>query len=122
MTPWDQLSRKDQLVATHYDAYKDAYGIRPRWYNYDAMTEDELVEELNRLGDVIEEQERRRFADECAAAEAFEDRIRDLIESGAQDYETALRWIHEAEGTDGDDEYLCYTLGLSYGYFNKEHV
>jgi len=29
----------------------------------------------------------------------------------------ALRWIHEAEDTGGDNEYLCYTLGLPYRYF-----
>jgi hypothetical protein len=38
---------------------------------------------------------------------------------GAGNYETALRWIHEADGTDGDDEYLCYHNGLPYGFFKK---
>jgi hypothetical protein len=50
---------------------------------------------------------------------SFEKRVNDLIFSGARDRETALRWIHEAEGTMGDDEYLCYTLGLPYMYFRK---
>ena len=39
--------------------------------------------------------------------------------SGARTREQALRWIHEAEGTQGDDEYLCFTVGLPYGYFRK---
>jgi len=29
----------------------------------------------------------------------------------------ALRWIHEAEGSNGDDEFLCYLMGLPYRYF-----
>jgi hypothetical protein len=33
-----------------------------------------------------------------------------------------MRWIHEAEGSNGDDEYLCYLVGLPYGYFRKETV
>jgi hypothetical protein len=37
--------------------------------------------------------------------------------SGAKDREMAMRWIHEAEGSNGDDEYLCFLLGLPYRYF-----
>jgi hypothetical protein len=29
----------------------------------------------------------------------------------------AMRWIHEAEQTRGDNDYLAYTLGLPYRYF-----
>jgi hypothetical protein len=39
--------------------------------------------------------------------------------SGAKDRATAMRWIHEAEDTQGDDDYLAYTLGLPYQYFRK---
>jgi hypothetical protein len=31
----------------------------------------------------------------------------------------ALRWIHEAEGSDGDDEYLCFRAGVPYGYIKS---
>jgi hypothetical protein len=31
----------------------------------------------------------------------------------------ALRWIHEAEGSDGDDEYLCFRSGVPYGYIKS---
>jgi hypothetical protein len=34
----------------------------------------------------------------------------------------ALRWIHEAEGSDGDEEYLCFLVGLPYGYFRQPVV
>ena len=61
----------------------------------------------------------RRRREEKAMHE-FEMRMQDLLSSGAQDREMALRWIHEAEGSDGDDEYLCYLLGLPYRYFAKE--
>jgi hypothetical protein len=42
-----------------------------------------------------------------------------LMMAGAKTREQALRWVHEAEGSNGDDEYLCYLLGLPYGYFRR---
>ena len=44
----------------------------------------------------------------------------ELIGMGAKDYAMALRWIHEAEETNGDDSYLAWTLGLPYRYFAKQ--
>ena len=51
LTSWEELSRRDQLAATHYDFYKDVHGIRPRWMNYDAMSEEDLEKELDLLTD-----------------------------------------------------------------------
>jgi hypothetical protein len=45
-----------------------------------------------------------------------------VIGCGAKDRAMALRWIHEAEGSNGDDEYLCYLVGLPYRYFVKKEV
>jgi hypothetical protein len=45
-----------------------------------------------------------------------------LIGAGAGDRATAIRWMHEANDTNYDPEYLCYCLGLPYGYFRKEEV
>jgi hypothetical protein len=44
-------------------------------------------------------------------------RMQSLMMSGAKSYEMALRWVHEAEGTSGDDEFLAWTLDLPYRYF-----
>lgn len=119
MLSWEEMSRKEQLECIVWDAYKDAHGVRPRHMNLSAMTEQELEAELDYLGSVIEANEIQRQADESRAAEIFEKRVKDTIALGAGDRENALRWIHTAEGTDGDDEYLCYTLGLKYGYFKS---
>ena len=114
---WEELSRKEQLESIVWDAYKDAYGIRPRHMNLVAMTEQELDQELQFLGTVIDQQEQQRKLDEAAAVERFEKQIVAFIDAGAKDCETAIRWFHEAEETNGDPEYLCYCLGLPYGYF-----
>ena len=71
------------------------------------------------LGVAIEAEEKVRVAAEQHAIFSFEKRVSDLIFSGSKDRATAIRWIHEAEDTQGDDEYLCYTLGLPYMYFRK---
>jgi hypothetical protein len=114
---WEELSELEQLQCTYSDAYKDAYGFRPRGFM--SMTVAELREELNRLGAVIADQESQRECDEAEAVTRFEARVAETIKTGASDRETALRWIHQAEGTDGDDEFLCYNLGLPYNYFRK---
>lgn len=117
---WEEMSYKEQLAAEHYDFYKSVYGIRPRWMDYDAMTEEQLEAELKFLG---EESERVCAEEEAAQKEAivrFERRVLDVIESGAQDRETAIRWIRDAEGAEyADMDYLCYCLGLPYGYFKE---
>lgn len=116
---WEELTHKEQLECIFWDAYKDAHGFRPRHINVSAMTVAELEAELKVLSTEIAVQEQERKAAEEKASYDFEVRIQNLMMSGAKTREQALRWIHEAEETQGDDEYLCYTLGLPYGYFKK---
>ncbi len=119
-TPWDQLPYIEQLRSTVWDAYKDAHGFRPRHLALNEMTEEQLKAELNQLSEVIRQQEAIRIEREQAAVVEFNNRVDNLIATGAGDRKTALRWIHEAEGSDGDDEYLCYLVGLPYGFFKTQ--
>lgn len=119
MKSWNELSRKEQLAATHYDFYKDVHGIRPRWMNYDAMTEEQLEQELEQLGREADAQRIEEEARHSSNIQNLETRIQSLIDSGAKNRDTAIRWLHEAHDTNGDDEYLCYLLDIPYGYFRK---
>ena len=120
MKSWDELTRKEQLECIVWDAYKNAHGFRPRHMNLQAMTEQELEAELSYLSDVIDRNEREREAEEAEAIVRFEARVKSLIETGASDRETAIRWIRQAEDAEyGDMDFLCYTLGLPYGYFKE---
>ena len=116
---WDELSRKEQLECIVWDLYKDVHGFRPRHLNLSAFTEAELDAEIAQLQVELEMAEKARRRDEANAVVRFSKRVQDVIKSGARDYATALRWIHEADGSDGDDEYLCYLNGLPYGFFRK---
>jgi len=117
---WEEMSVLEQMACQYWDMYKDAHGIRPRGIDTSAWTEEDFMKEFEYLGRLITEQEEARVEAEHMASVKFEKRVVNLMCMGAGDRETALRWIHEAEGTGGDDEYLCWTLGLSYGYFRKE--
>jgi hypothetical protein len=74
------------------------------------------------LAQAIEANYKEQLASEAKAIVAFEDRVGILLGMGADDREQALLWIHQAEGSNGDDEYLCFLLGLPYRYFVKETV
>ena len=116
---WDELTQLEQARELYWDMYKDAYGVRPRGIDTSSWTLDQFEAEFKVLGQAIEAEEKARVASEQQSVFAFEKRIDDLIFSGAKDRATAMRWIHEAEDTNGDDDYLAWTLGLPYQYFRK---
>ena len=116
---WDELSELEQAQATFWDMYKDAYGVRPRGVDTSTWTLEQFDAEFEGLSVAIDAAEQERKTAEAKATDAFERRVAELISMGARDYGMAMRWIHEAEETNGDDDYLAWTLGLPYQYFRK---
>ena len=119
---WEEMSVLEQYACQYWDMYKDAYGVRPRGIDTSTWTEANFEAEFVQLGHVIMLEEIARKAAEAKAQHDFEMRVQGLLMSGAKDREMALRWIHEAEGSNGDDEFLCYLVGLPYRYFAKVTV
>ena len=118
-TTWEQMTTLEQYACTYWDMYKDAFGIRPRGIDTSAWTEADYLAEFKQLGEIIDREEIARKAAEAINLEKFERRVAELISIGAKDQDMAMRWIHEAEGTQGDNDYLAWTLGLPYQYFRK---
>jgi hypothetical protein len=116
---WEEMSTLEQYACQYWDMYKDAYGVRPRGIDTTNWTLEEFEAEFEILGQIIELEAGLRRAAEAEAQHDFEMRVQGLLMSGAKDREMAMRWIHEAEGSNGDDDYLCYLIGLPYGYFRK---
>jgi len=116
---WEEMTVLEQYAGQYWDMYKDAYGVRPRGIDTSAWTEADFEVEFRQLGMVIAEEDCIRKEAEEKAAHDFEMRVQGLLMSGAKDREMALRWIHEAEGSNGDEDYLCYLIGLPYSYFRK---
>ena len=119
---WEEMTTLEQYACQFWDMYKDAYGSRPRGIDTTDWTEAEFEAEFVQLSKTIDANYTEQLAQEEVAKHDFEMRMLSLLQTGAKDREMALRWIHEAEGSNGDDEYLCYLLGLPYRYFIKETV
>ena len=117
MLDMEPMTRQEELHSIYWEMFKDAYGYRPRGIDTSAWTEQRFAAEFEVLGEMIDKQEVQRRIAEHEAAHAFEMRIQSILACGAKDREMALRWIHEAEGSNGDDEFLCYLVGLPYRYF-----
>ena len=118
-TSWEDMTELEQAQATFWDMYKDAYGVRPRGVDTSGWTLETFRKEFDYLGQLIEREDIARKAAEGRAVEAFDRRVAEMISIGAKDYNMAMRWMHEAEGTQGDNDFLAWTLGLPYQYFRK---
>lgn len=116
---WDEMSDVEQLHSIWWDAYKDAYGFRPRGANVNHWTADDFRSELEVLSEAIDRAEKQRLEEEALAVEEFEVQVQKTIETGAKDRETALRWIMDGSECNGDWEYFCYRNGLPFNYFKK---
>ena len=115
----DTMTRQEELQSIYWDMYKDAMGVRPRGIDTSTWTLADFEMEFASLGAVINREEANRKESEQTAAHEFEMRIQSILACGAKDRAMALRWIHEAEGSMGDDEFLCYLVGLPYQYFRE---
>jgi len=117
---WEEYTPLEQAARIWWDMYKDAHGVRPRGTDTSSWTLEQFESEMSYLQGVIQRNEAQRVIEEDAAIQDFEARVSKIIALGAKDRAMAIRWIHEAEGSDGDDEYLCYRVGVPYGYIKSE--
>ena len=116
---WDELSDLEQAQATFWDMYKDTHNFRPRHIDTSTWTLADFEREFAELGEVMKANEITQGIEEAIAIEKFERRVAEMLTIGALDSAMAMRWIHEAEGTHGDNDFLAWTLGLPYQYFRK---
>lgn len=118
---WEEMSEVEQLHSIWWDAYKDAYGFRPRGVEVGHWTAEFFRSDLEFLGKEIDRRLEEERQEELLCIEKFEALVASTIQSGARDRETALRWIMEGcpAARDGDWDFLCYEYGLPYGYFRK---
>lgn len=118
MKHWDELTELEQLACLFSDFYKDVHGFRPRFMD-DTWTVADYQREIDGLrqySEILANEEKEYQDRKVAEAETL---IQAMITAGAEDRATAIRWIHQVEDTNGDDEYLCFVLGVPYGYFKE---
>jgi hypothetical protein len=105
------LSELEELECVYCEMHKDVYGVKARWYRAESV--EAARADIARLE---EELDRVIAQDKLAQQEAIA-AFQQLVKSYG--YENAKRWQHQAYNTNGDDEFLCYHLGLPYGYFKQ---
>lgn len=115
---WEEMTALEQAQCTYWDMYKDAYGVRPRGVDTSTWTHEDFEMEFASLGSVIQREEAARKTAEAEAIVKFESRVVSLMHTGA-DRERVIAWLMDAEHSNGDYEYFCFTQGLPYGYFRK---
>jgi len=116
---WEDLTALEQAQETYWDMYKDAYGVRPRGVDTSGWSLEYFEAEFKMLGEEIERENAQQQVDQEKSAHELELRIQNLMMTGAKDRDMAISWIMQAEGADGDFDYLCFLVGVPYGYFKK---
>lgn len=109
----------DDLIS---DFFKDTNGFRPGsgyMAAWDAMTPDQKQEEWDYLAKNFERNQAREQAEQAEVISNFEKKILDLLELGAGNRETAIRWFLDSlELSESDAQYgagyVCYKLGFPY--------
>lgn len=122
MRTWEQLTELEQLHTIYSDMHKEAHGFRPR-HSVSDWTVEDFEKEFETLSKISEENAREEAIAEQKAIESVEAAIAGLIAKGAKSREQAIQWMAQAEGAVFenallfDPDYLCYLLGVPYGYF-----
>lgn len=105
------------------DLHKDAYGFRPGesfWIWFETATDNEKQSCWDHMIDVLERNEAEQKVREAISIQRFESRVVEIIDTGAGDRTTAIRWIvdgiRDELGDYADAGYACYILGLPYSY------
>ena len=113
----EPMTERESMIQIYSDFHKDAYGFRPRGVNYHEFTLEELKEDFARFGAISEENRKQEEAANERASVAFEARVQQVIDMGAGDRETALRWImdsFEEHDFDYGTEGIIWELGTGF--------
>jgi hypothetical protein len=108
------IPTREQLQDFIYYRHKDAYGVKGRHYDFDAMSYEELNAEAIRLDEAAVEQiahERRCDAEALVEFRANIRKVRDICGCNRK---TAIRYMIEQFAGEYDPSYVCYSLGLPY--------
>jgi len=105
------------------DAYKDAYGFRPRNVYPEFITIEFYNEEMERLQVLIDESIREESYRQKENEKLFEGIITKTMQIGSVDRKKALDWMLDAEEVDRENlievEHFLWMQGLSYQYLDK---
>ena len=94
---YTEAQEREDLILYIYEGHKDAFGVKGRHYDFDAMSLEDLRSTAAYIERSIEESIAAEQAAEAQALEEFEHRVAETIRYGAGDRQTALRWMTQGE-------------------------
>ncbi len=102
------------------DLHKDAYGFRPRsesfwaaWNEADDTGKQAIWDDLIEASTAAEADDLRQKSEAEAVLEASIAKAMGITSGTRED---VIRYLDDANGTDGDLNYLEWKLGVSYGF------
>ena len=104
---------KWEMYGTISDISKEANGFRAR-FDWKACSIDELQKDIEYYSKAADETWKRENEMAKEAKTAWKAHLRNLVDMGAKDIRTALKWDMAAEDVEGDLGYYCYHKGLKY--------
>jgi len=115
-----QLER-DELITHIYEGHKDAYGVKGRHYDFEAMSLEQLKAEADSISNAISIENERMDAQRRDSIKSFEAMVEQYAPM-AGSRKRAIRWMLESENllNEGDVGYVQYCIGLPYDYCKDE--
>lgn len=113
-----------QQISYISDTHKEVYGFRPRGYDWDNMSMDELKAWSNELSEECAREFELEEARKAEAVAEFKALVQRTIEMGAGDEETAIRWLTSDEEFyhSQDVEHWVYNQGILFTDYGRELV
>ena len=102
---WNVATRDDALNYIS-DLYKSIYGHRPSRDKFFDFSDEELWQEIQNLEKLAKEEEEREVKSELKSIDDFDKIIIKTLDSGAENIETAIRWLYDAEDYYDIDHFL----------------
>lgn len=116
---WEEMTDLEKATSTWWDLYKDVHGFRPRGVDTSNWTLAGFQAQIEALSIYLRMNEEEESKAQAEAIATFERRIADNLALDGADRATAIKRLHHAFETNGDDGYLEYRLNLPYGYLSK---
>lgn len=114
---------RENLLSTISDVYKEVYGFRPRSYNFESWS----TEDLDKFYDELSEESRVQYKEEKKASIKAVAELKELLarfQNGSVSIcpNTALRWMFEGYYSDYTDSPTDYEVDGFFYYHGIAHT
>ena len=107
------MTKREGLLSTISDMYKDAFGIRPHGM-FNEYSEQELLAEIDRLQVEVDDAIEHEQKTDALLITKFNDEVATFIHQGAANRFTAIRWMLQAHDlTSETSDFICYNFGIN---------